>query len=136
MMLMKWIRVALTVTAVSALVTAAGCKRGSTAEPTSYAAKSTSGDVSFNLTPRGVENGHFLVDVRVDTHSGELGDLDLRDAATLQVGDRTYRPTDAVSLRGHHASGTLRFALAEAPANFAITIGGVRSMQDVTVRWP
>lgn len=136
MMLAKWLRGALTVTTVSALVTAAGCHRGSSAEATGYEARSTSGGVSFDLTPRGVEKGRFLVDVRVDTHSGELGDRDLRDAAALQVGDRTYRLTDAVSLRGHHASGTLRFPLAEAPANFGITIGGVRSMQDGTVRWP
>jgi len=105
-------------------------------ESSGFEEKSSQGEVSVRLTPRGVEEGQFLVEVRVDTHSGDLADLDLQKATALRVEGRTYRPTKAVRLGGHHSSGTLAFAVPEAPAQFEIVISGVRSMADVTFRWP
>lgn len=98
--------------------------------------RSNEGPVQFHLTPLGVRDGTFQVAVQVDTHSGSLGDLDLRAATVLRAGGKAYRPVAPVSLGGHHAGARLVFALAERPEAFEITIEGVRDMGTVTYRWP
>ena len=99
-------------------------------------ARSSAGEVMFVLTPRAVSDGHFLVDVQVNTHSGDLAQLDLQAATELRVAGQTLRPVAPVTLRGHHARGRLEFALARAPDAYEIVIRGVRNMGDVTFRWP
>lgn len=126
-------RVAITAMFIS--MGAVACENPTAAAP-GFATKTTAGDVSFDLTPRGIADGQFVIDVRVNTHRGELADLDLQKATTLHVGEQALHPTAPVSLAGHHAGGELRFALAEAPTTFSVTISGVRSMPDITTQWP
>lgn len=98
--------------------------------------RSNEGDVVFSLTPRGISGGRFRVDIVITTHSGDLSQLDLRQAMTLRVGGQTLHPVKAPSLRGHHARGRLEFELAELPETFQIAIAGVDGMEEITFRWP
>ena len=94
------------------------------------------GAIMFILTPKGVDGGQFLVDIRVDTHSGDLKNLDLKKQVRLKINGRSYAPTTKVGLRGHHADGTLVFPLQQAPRRFEIVILAVGTMGDVVFRWP
>ena len=94
------------------------------------------GEVQFTLTPKGLANGKFRIDVYVTTHSGELGALNLMELAELQTGGKTYRPVSAAPMRGHHSPGRLEFSLDRVPDTFEIVIRGVRNMGDLTFRWP
>jgi len=98
--------------------------------------RSNGGAVQFVLTPHGVSNGQFRVDVQVSTHSGDLAQLDLQSATELRVADQVLRPLESVALRGHHARGRMAFALQKAPQQFEIVIRGVRGMDDLSFRWP
>ena len=118
------------------LVLASACSQSQSEGPNGYDAKSVSGEVSFSLTPRGIAEDHFVVDVHAETQSGDLSEFDMREAATLRTGGRTYHPTAATSLRGQRANGALQFPLTEAPADFEIIISGVRGMPAATLRWP
>lgn len=103
---------------------------------TSYAERKNNGEVSFSLRPRGIEKGQFIIEIRVDTHSGNLAEIDLRKAVTLRAGGVDYKPVDASSMLGHHYRGTLAFALDAVPQNFEIKIRGVREMGELTFDWP
>ncbi len=94
------------------------------------------GPITFMLTPKGVDGGQFRVDISVDTHSGDLKNLDLKRQVRLKIDGRSYAPTEEVSLRGHHAGGTLVFPLQHAPKQFEIVILAVGSMGDVVFCWP
>lgn len=113
-----------------------GCQPvdGQTDRP-SWEPKSNQGDVSFQLTPRGIVGDRFVIDFRVDTHSGDLSEIDLKQAVTLQVGKERYFPTVATSLQGHHAQGSLQFSVIAVPERFAIVITGVRDMEDLRFEW-
>lgn len=139
------IRYALMLTLVVALVACASEETPETspqvesseeAATPGYATRSNTGDVMFDLTPRGIEDGRFLVDVRVNTHSGDLATVDLQASSRLRVGTTDYAPLEAVPLSGHHSMGVLAFDLDEAPESFEIVISGVRSLEDLSFRWP
>ena len=98
--------------------------------------RSNAGEVEFVLTPRDVSGGRFRVDIVVTTHSGDLAGLDLSRATELRVDGQTLRPVKAPALRGHHVRGRLEFALARLPETFEIVIRGVRTLGDLTFRWP
>ena len=76
-----------------------------------------------------------MIDFRVDTHSGDLSEIDLRRTVSFEVGEESYSPIEATSLRGHHAQGTLAFSLSEAPEHFVIVIAAVRDMGDLRFEW-
>jgi hypothetical protein len=99
-------------------------------------ARSNAGEVQFTLTPRDVSGGRFRVDIVVTTHGGDLASLDLKADTELRIGDRKLQPIKAPALRGHHAKGRLEFALERTPDTFEIVIRGVRTMGDLTFRWP
>jgi hypothetical protein len=98
--------------------------------------RSNRGPIVFFLTPQGVKDGRFRVDVRVDTHSGDLSRLDLQSATVLRLGTREYPALTPVSLGGHHGTGTLWFGLGEAPRAFEIVIRGVGTQGALSFRWP
>lgn len=98
--------------------------------------RSNQGPVMFVLTPRDASGKRFRVDVQVNTHSGDLSQLDLMTATELRVDGKTLRPLEAPALRGHHARGRFEFALDRVPDAFEIVIRGVRTMGDLTFRWP
>ena len=101
-----------------------------------YSSRSSDGEVAFTIGPRGVETGRFVVDVRVDTHSGDLAEIDLKEAMSLHAEGRVYAPVEAVLLSGHHAQGPVAFELSTAPREFAIAVSGVRDLPDLTFNWP
>lgn len=90
----------------------------------------------FKLTPKGVEGGKFLVKIEVDTHSGNLGDLDLQRVTTLHVDSEILKPIEPINLGGHHSGSTLIFEQSYEPSEFEIRITGVRQMGDLVFRWP
>lgn len=112
--------------------TADGTQPAWSADP----ARTNSGPVMFTLTPKGITDGRFRVDVRVNTHSGDLANLDLKADTVLRVGAQSLHPVKAPALRGHHAGGQLEFALERVPDAFEIVISGVRTQGDLTFRWP
>jgi hypothetical protein len=100
------------------------------------AMKSSQGEVSFDLTPRSAPGGGLEVALRVNTHSGDLSQIDLRNVVALEAEGRTYKPVEASTLQGHHATGTVRFAVDDFPDRFVITISGVRGMPAQRFEWP
>lgn len=98
--------------------------------------RSNQGEVMFEFIPRGVVDDHFQIEVRVNTHNGDLAALNLQEVAILRVGETVYRPSSPVRLGGHHAHGTLLFELNKVPQKFELVIKSVRSMGDLTFRWP
>ncbi|MEE8433704.1 MAG: hypothetical protein V3S64_02850 [bacterium] len=76
------------------------------------------------------------MDIRVDTHSGDLSKIDLKRQLLLMTGGKTLSPTTSVRLGGHHSGGKLFFALQRTPERFEIVIGKVGSMGELTFRWP
>lgn len=119
------------------LVGAVACSSSvSTAAAGPYATRSSQGDIAFDLTPREPTEGRFIIDIRVNTHSGDLADLDLRKVAALEAAGSTYRPIEATSLSGHHSAGSITFEIQHVPEHFAVTLTGVRAMGDLRFEWP
>jgi hypothetical protein len=82
-----------------------------------------------------MQQGHFVIAVKADTHSGDLGELDLQKAAVLHAAGVQYRPVAPVEFSGHHGEAQMAFALHEAPDTFVVTISGVRSMEPQRFEW-
>jgi hypothetical protein len=94
------------------------------------------GDIEISLTPKGVVEGRFRIAVSVDTHSGDLGKLDLQHTALLRVGTSQYQPMKEVKLSGHHATGQLEFPLTVVPEVFEIEIVNWATGGKRVFRWP
>jgi len=103
------------------------------AAPT-YATQTSSGEVSFQLTPR-IEGGRLIVNVHSDTHSGDLAEIDLTKAFTLEVDGKSLKPVATKPLGGHHSDGSVAFDVGSAPKTFTLTISGVRGSGDVKLGW-
>jgi hypothetical protein len=110
-----------------------GCS-GASESSAGWAAKRVGDGVGFKLEPT-YEEGKLVFSVRVDTHSGELADLDLKKSALLLIDGRKVAPIEAPRLKGHHAGGRLVFPLDEAPTRFAVELRGVRG-KDLKAEWP
>jgi hypothetical protein len=124
----------------TALATSA-CARGtpsssSVSAQKEYATRTAGNEVQLELTPRGLTGGQFIIDVRVNTHSGDLSSLNLQQATTLSMAGTSRHPASAGSLQGHHASASLSFPMEAAPDAFEVVISGVRSEGDLHFRWP
>ena len=101
----------------------------------SYAAKTSSGEVSFELTPR-MQGSRLVINVHSDTHSGDLAEIDLAKTFTLEVSGKSFKPVETKPLGGHHSDGFVAFDVGSAPSAFSLTISGVRSSPDTTLKWP
>ncbi|HXK19077.1 MAG TPA: hypothetical protein VNG33_14795 [Polyangiaceae bacterium] len=112
-----------------------GCRTAPEAGSAGYATRTSSGEVSFAITPR-LEGSRLVFNVHSDTHSGDLADLDLGKAFTLDADGKVYRPVETRAFRGHHSDGAVAFDVGTAPSRFSLTISGVRSAQDVKLAWP
>jgi len=124
------------VVAAALVATVAYGSSAGTAAAGPFETRRSTGDVSFEVTPRAPADGRFIFDVRADTHSGDLAELDLRRIVTLEAGGKTLRPTSATSLNGHHASGSVTFEMAAAPDRFTLKMTGVREMDPIEFTWP
>ena len=112
-----------------------GCRSAPEASSSTYATRSSAGEVSFALTPR-MEGTRLIVNVHSDTHSGDLAEIDLAKAFTLEVAEKPYKPAESRRLGGHHSDGFVAFEVGSAPSRFSLTISGVRSLGEVKLQWP
>ncbi len=107
----------------------------SSAQDAEYPPQLSEGEVTLVLSPRW-EDSALVVTVRANTHSVELGSLDLGALTRLVVGDEEIAPAQAGSLSGHHARATLIFRLKARPDHFAIRIRDVPDVPVRTLTWP
>lgn len=101
-----------------------------------YSTKSSRGDISFDLTPRMEGENELVIELRANTHRGDLADLELKSLMLLHANGEEKHPAAATELRGHHSSATVRFGVDGEPERFAVTIGPVRSMGEQRFEWP
>ena len=110
------------------------------ANPAAYETKSTGslemGDVLIELTPIGIKNGKFEVQVTANTHSVDLSQFDLMQQTILQYDNKKAKPLSAPKLNGHHSSGTIIFDIKEGINNFKITITGIPNVEERVFEWP
>ena len=93
------------------------------------------GDVSIVLTPLSVANGIIQVEVAANTHSVDLSQFDLKKVITLEYQGKTFKPTSAFSLSGHHSSGMITFDLSSEVDRFTIKINGIPSAEERVFEW-
>lgn len=127
-------RVVLMLTA-ALLLPLSGCRSAPDAAAPTYATQTSAGEVSFELTPR-MEGTRLVVTVHSDTHSGDLAEIDLAKAFTLNADGKSLKPVETRPLGGHHSDGFVAFDVGSAPKAFSLTISGVRSSRDVKLVWP
>jgi len=130
------LRLALVLTAAVLVLSAPAGWAGAEPAWSQKPERSNMGEAQFVLTPRDVTDGRLRVDIVVTTHSGDLASLNLSTATELRVDGQVLRPVKAPAVRGHHVRGRLEFALARLPETFEIVIRGVRTLGDLTFRWP
>lgn len=110
------------------------------ANPVAYETKSTgslqNGDVLIEMTPFGIKNGKFEVQIVVNTHSEDLSQFDLMQITTLTYENKNIKPLSAPALNGHHSSGTLVFDTKKEINNFKITINNIPDMEERVFEWP
>ena len=111
------------------------CRSAPDAPAPTYATQTSAGEVSFEVTPR-MDGSRLVVTVHSDTHSGDLAEIDLAKAFTLEVDGKSLTPVSTKPLGGHHSDGFVAFEVGSAPKTFSLTISGVRSSRDVKLAWP
>lgn len=93
------------------------------------------GDTLVDLTPKGMENGKFVVDVSINTHSVDLSQFDLMRITDLGYDGKTIKPVSAPELSGHHNSGTLVFDTGKEIKSFKIMIKGIPAVDERVFEW-
>ncbi len=94
-----------------------------------------SGDVLIELTPKGMEDGKFEVDILLNTHSVDLSQFDLVKITLLEYEGKLIKPVSAPELSGHHGSGTLAFDTGKEIKNFKIIIKGIPAVEERVFEW-
>lgn len=105
------------------------------AQQAEYEAQVSKGEVELEARPEWSE-GRMMFDLSANTHTVDLGALDLTKAIRLVVGQQEYAPVQTGSLGGHHARTTVVFEVPQRPARFDLV---VRDVPDVPLRrltWP
>ena len=104
-----------------------------------YAVKSSGstgqGDVLVEAAPKGMVDGKFVVEVSMNTHTVDLGTVDLAGNVVLVAGGKEFLPVDVPALSGHHSSGEIVFGIAQEPESFSIIITGVPSVEKREFNW-
>ncbi len=93
------------------------------------------GSVSIELTPLGMKDGKFEVQIAANTHSVDLSQFDLKKITTFTYGAKTISPSDAPTLSGHHANGIIVFDLIEKPKTFTMNIKRIPAVEDRVFQW-
>ena len=123
--------------ALVVVVTAVSCRSSESGRAgDSYATRSSQGNISFELTPRAAENNRLVIELRANTHGGDLADLDLTKLLTLEAGGKTYQPEAVDQLSGHHASGSVTFRIEGRTERFTVILKPVRGMPEQRFEWP
>ncbi len=94
-----------------------------------------SGDVSIELTPLGIEDNQFKVEVAVNTHSVDLSQFNLKEITTLEYNGKSVNPVSAPGLDGHHSSGEIVFDIGEETDSFTIKIKGIPKVEERVFAW-
>ena len=94
------------------------------------------GDVLIELTPAGIKNGKFEVEITANTHSVDLSQFDLMQIITLEYNNKKLKPISALKLSGHHSSGTIAFSMSEQPPSFGIIITDIPLVEKRIFEWP
>ena len=94
------------------------------------------GDVLIEMTPVGIKNGKFEVQIVVNTHSEDLSQFDLMQITTLTYENKNIKPLSAPALNGHHSSGTIIFDTKKEINNFKIIINSIPNMEKRVFEWP
>lgn len=99
--------------------------------------KENTGTVFLDLTPKKFKDGKLFVKIGVNTHSvNNLNEYDLKKITTLEVDGKTYHPTSAPSLGGHHSRGELVFELSAMPKKMTIKIENLNNVALREFKWP
>lgn len=108
----------------------------STEETSAFATKSSNGgEVSIDITPKGIQNGVAVFAIGVNTHTVDLSPFDLKKLTILVIDGEKFSPLLAPVLTGHHNQGELTFAVASLPETFTITIQGIPENQERVFSW-
>lgn len=91
-------------------------------------------DVLVELIPLGAEDGNFIVSLAANTHSVNLGNVDLMESTILVIGGERFAPVQAPKLGGHHAGGELVFDHIPEGA-FSIIITGIPTSEERLFTW-
>jgi hypothetical protein len=100
-----------------------------------YARQTSQGEVVLEVQPRW-EEGVLLFEITANTHTVELGGVDLLKSTRLLMGADTLAPVSAGSFKGHHASVTVRFEIRNRPEKFDLEIRDVPDVPVRVLRWP
>lgn len=100
-----------------------------------YETRTSPGQVSLDVTPRW-EDGSLIFEIAANTHSVDLGGVDLMGTVRLLRGDTPVEPSSAGSLTGHHARAEVVFRLDERPERFALEIRDIPDVPVRTLHWP
>jgi len=108
--------------------------------PAAYQTKLTgslqNGDVAIELTPIGMKNGRFEVQITANTHSVDLSQFDLMEITTLAYENKDIKPLSSPKLNGHHSSGTMAFDIKKEISSFRIIINDIPNMEKRVFEWP
>lgn len=83
------------------------------------------GDVTVDVQLLSKENGQILFSIAFNTHSVDLSQFDLQELITLEYGSSVLQPLAVPQLSGHHASGTVRFAMLEPAKDVIVRVRGI-----------
>ena len=93
------------------------------------------GDVLIELRPHAFDNGKLNVDFSANTHSVDLSQFDLMQITTLEYDGNVLKPTSALTLAGHHNSGTLVFDTGKELNSFKIVIKSIPDIEERIFEW-
>ncbi len=100
-----------------------------------YATRSSPGEVTIDITPKGIVNGNVIFEIAVNTHTVDMTEFDLSDITTLTIEGKEYRPISSPALSGHHNNGEIIFAITALPKTFEITITGIPDVEERVFSW-
>lgn len=93
------------------------------------------GDVEITITPLTINKQQATFQLGVNTHSVDLSKFSLQQQATLEADGKTYKPSSAPKLSGHHTSGNLIFNTNTELKGFKIIIGGIPQINQRIFTW-
>ena len=120
--------------ACAAIFSVAGAT-GSAQQGPGYTKQVSPGAVRLELTPEWQDSA-LVVLIRAETHSGELGVINLKEQVRLVVDRQVYEPAAASTLKGRRAVAWVLFRLPQKPQQFAISIWKVPDTDLRILRWP
>lgn len=104
-------------------------------EGRSWATQQSTGEVTLDVV-RGRSADRLIIALSANTHTVDLGSVDLREAVRVFVGNTAYAPREVEALSGHHGEAKLLFALPEPPSASRVEIRGVPDVPLRTLTWP